>query len=183
MKIMVISDIHGKVPALETALQIYKKNEFERLFILGDILYHGPRNPLPEGYHPAAIVDLLNPLKHEILATRGNCDSEVDQMLLDFPIMGDYSLFMQSSRRFVLTHGHLDTSRVPSLQPGDVRLSGHTHLPVLEMNDEVCFFNPGSISLPKGGNPPSYGVIDNETFSIKQLETGEMIMNLLLSKP
>ncbi len=181
MKIMVISDIHGKAPALESALNIYKGGGFDQLFILGDILYHGPRNPIPDGYDPAAVVELLNPLKQEILAARGNCDSEVDQMLLNFPMMGDYSLFVHDSRRFVLTHGHLDSSRIPSLSSGDVRLSGHTHLPVLELKDNVCLFNPGSVSLPKGGNPASYGVIENHVLSVRLLETGEVLLSLTLT--
>ena len=135
MKILVISDIHGKTPALEQVLGIYNKESFDRLFILGDILYHGPRNPLPGGYDPPGVVELLNPVKQYILASRGNCDSEVDQMLLRFPMMADYALFEEPERRYVLTHGHLDASRLPYPEKGDIRLSGHTHIPVLELRE------------------------------------------------
>ena len=124
MKIMVLSDIHGKAPALKQALDIYDREGFERLFILGDILYHGPRNPLPEGYDPKEVVTLLNPLKSRILAIRGNCDSEVDQMILEFPTMGDYALYQTDTVRFVLTHGHLDEARLPVCEAGRCQAFG-----------------------------------------------------------
>ena len=178
MKIMVLSDVHGKTPALEKALAIYKKESFDRLFILGDILYHGPRNPLPDGYAPPGVVESLNPLKGEITAIRGNCDSEVDQMLLEFPIMADYAIYEGAEHRFILTHGHLDASRLPALMRGDVRLSGHTHIPVLEELEGVCYFNPGSISLPKGGFAPSFGVIEGGSFSVRLLEKEENLLTL-----
>ena len=179
-KIMVLSDIHGKAPALKKVLDIYKKGKFNQIFILGDVLYHGPRNPLPEGYNPAEVVELLNPLKQEILAIRGNCDSEVDQMLLQFPIMADSAQFMNEKRRFVLTHGHLDASRILPPLPAEIRLSGHTHLPVLEMKEGVCYLNPGSISLPKDGFLPSYGVIDGDDFSVCLLDSGDRLLSLTL---
>ncbi|MDC7239869.1 MAG: phosphodiesterase, partial [Spirochaetales bacterium] len=171
MKIMVISDIHGKAPALKKVLDIYREESFERLLILGDILYHGPRNPLPEGYAPAEVVELLNPLKTEILAARGNCDSEVDQMLLEFPIMGDSAQLQLGTLRLVLTHGHLEAPRVAAPLAGELRLSGHTHIPVLDTVEGVTFFNPGSISLPKGGNPPSYGIIHGDRLGIVNLDS------------
>ena len=178
MKIMVISDIHGKLPALEQALDIYRKGKFQKLFILGDIMYHGPRNPIPEGYDPAGVAELLNPLKEDILAIRGNCDSEVDQMLLEFPVMADSAQFAGENRRFVLTHGHLDSSRVLAPLKGEVRLSGHTHIPVLEMQDGVCYFNPGSVSLPKGGFAPSFGIIENHQYLICLLDSEEILFSL-----
>ncbi len=186
MKIMVISDIHGKAPALKKVLDIYREENCSLLLILGDILYHGPRNPLPEGYAPQEVVALLNPLKSEILAARGNCDSEVDQMLLEFPIMGDSAQLQLENRRLVLTHGHLEGPGVALPLKGEIRLSGHTHIPVLEIKEGVCFFNPGSISLPKGGNPPSYGIIDSAasdgwSLSVKALETEKDLLSLTLN--
>jgi len=176
MKIMVLSDIHGKAPALEQALDIYARENFDRLFLLGDILYHGPRNPLPEGYDPPAVAERLNPLKEVILANRGNCDSEVDQMVLEFPLLADYALFQTEARRFVLTHGHLDPSCLPAAGRGDVLLSGHTHIPVLQEENGIIRFNPGSPALPKGGNPPSYGVIEGERLSVRRLDTGKALL-------
>ncbi|MBN2626713.1 MAG: phosphodiesterase [Spirochaetales bacterium] len=176
MKTMILSDIHGKAPALEQALKIFVSEGFDRLFLLGDILYHGPRNPLPEGYDPPKVVELINPLRDVILACRGNCDSEVDQMLLKFPLLADYSLFQTENHRFVLTHGHLDSSRLPVPREGDVLLSGHTHIPVLEESGGIIRFNPGSPALPKGGNPPSYGVIEGERLSVRRLDTGKALL-------
>ena len=178
MKIMVISDIHGKLPALEKALDLYKKGNFQKLFILGDIMYHGPRNPIPEGYDPAGVAELLNPLKEEILAIRGNCDSEVDQMLLEFPVLADSAQFAWDKWRFVLTHGHLDASRVLPPLYGEVRLTGHTHIPVLEVKEGVCYFNPGSVSLPKGGYAPSFGVIEEDQYSVCLLDSQELLFSL-----
>ncbi len=181
MKIMVISDIHGKAPALQHILTLYREQHFDQLFILGDILYHGPRNPLPEGYAPMEVVELLNPLQNEILAIRGNCDSEVDQMVLKFSILSDSAIFQRDDRRFVLTHGHLEPPRIAPPTQGELRLSGHSHIPVLKQEGGIYYFNPGSLSLPKEGFPPSYGIIDHNNLSIHNLETDTILFELTMN--
>jgi uncharacterized protein len=172
MKIMILSDIHGKAASLEKALTIYNKGSFDRLFLLGDLMYHGPRNPLPNGYEPPRVAELLNPLAAKITAIRGNCDSEVDQMLIDFPILADYAQFHDGDYHYHLSHGHLGTERIGNPVKGEIRLSGHTHIPLWKEEEGVFYGNPGSLSLPKGGFPPSYGVMEGGAFQVINLETG-----------
>jgi predicted phosphodiesterase len=147
MKIFVISDIHGSIYYLDKALECFKNEKADYILILGDILYHGPRNPLPKDYNPKLVAEKLNLYKEKIIALRGNCDSEVDQMLLEFPIMSE---------------------KLP-IAEGDITISGHTHLPLAEKED-IYIFNPGSIALPKGGNPNSYGILTSSSWEIKDLD-------------
>jgi len=176
MKIMILSDIHGKVSSLKRALEIFHQEGFDQIFLLGDLMYHGPRNPLPDSYDPAQVAALLNPLADKITAVRGNCDSEVDQMLLDFPMMEDYSSMTLEGNNFHLTHGHLPEGRVGTPQQGEIRMSGHTHIPVAEQREGVVYFNPGSLSLPKGGFAPSYGRYDQGRLEVVNLEDKGVIL-------
>ena len=172
MKIMFISDIHGMAGTLKKALDHADSMKCERLVILGDILYHGPRNGVPDLYDPTEVVKLLNARKDQIIAVRGNCDAEVDQMLLNFPIMADYSELICEDSRFFLTHGHLfNEFNLPELAAGSILAHGHTHIAELKKLDSgITIFNPGSISLPKTTVIKSFGLLDNRKLSIRALE-------------
>lgn len=170
MKIMIISDIHGSYNDLKKVMNIYEKENIDKLIILGDILYHGPRNPLPEGYNPKKVVELLNKNKENIIAVRGNCDAEVDQMLLEFNITETYTRLYIDNRCFFLTHGHhYDKDNMPYLNKGDVLLYGHYHVPMLEEKDGIHIINPSSISLPKQGQK-SFIIYENEEFILYNLD-------------
>ena len=175
MKLLFFSDVHGVPQALEKLLAHADTMQPDQLVLLGDALYHGPRNGVPAIYDPKQVADLLNQNSHRILAVRGNCDAEVDQMMLNFPIMADYSEILTGTARFFLTHGHhWNADHLPPLPPGSILVHGHTHLPVLQkVEDDITIFNPGSISLPKGGNPPTFGWFDGKELSLRLLETGE----------
>ncbi|HEY5716233.1 MAG TPA: phosphodiesterase [Psychromonas sp.] len=168
MKLFFASDLHGSLPATELLLDKYKASAADYLVILGDLLNHGPRNPIPEGYQPAAVAQLLNKYSDQILAVRGNCDSEVDQMLLDFPMLETYSwILLENGTRVFLTHGHIyNSGNRPPLKTGDVLAYGHTHLPVAERNGDQFIYNPGSVTFPKGGYVASYGLFEGGTFSV-----------------
>lgn len=162
MRILFISDIHGVPSALEAALAAGDSLGFDKIALLGDVMYHGPRNGVPDYYDPVRVAELLNVRKDCIVAVRGNCDAEVDQMLLDFPIMSDYALLDAGGEAFFLTHGHVWNERhLPPLGTGTVLAHGHTHVPELKRLDcGVTIFNPGSVSLPKGGASRSFGYFD-----------------------
>lgn len=167
---MFISDIHGSVEATEKILAVYAKEQPDQLVILGDILYHGPRNPLPKSYNPQGVIALLNPMKESIIAVRGNCDSEVDQMVLEFPIMADYHWYVIDDKRFFVTHGHLYNSQPPAmLSEGDIFIQGHTHIPMIESKGKVWHVNPGSITLPKLEHPPTYAIYEDNKITVKTL--------------
>lgn len=178
MLFFVISDIHGSSSALRKALDLYNKGSYDKLIICGDILYHGARNPLPEGYNPKDVVDLLNSIKTEIVAVRGNCESEVDSMVLEFPASADYSYIINSDRDIFLTHGHLyQSGNLPPLRNGSAILSGHTHLPLAEKMGDIYYLNPGSIALPKGGFKPTYGVLSEKSWEVRDLSNSSVILS------
>lgn len=176
MKILFISDIHGVPGTLEKVFLHAEALKIDRIVLLGDALYHGPRNGVPGFYDPVKVVEMLNERRENIIAVRGNCDAEVDQMLLKFPLMADFSELVTENRRFFLTHGHLwNAGNLPPVPAGTVLAHGHTHLPVLEtLSGGVMIFNPGSISLPKGGNPQTFGFFDGEKLSIRLVEDGSI---------
>lgn len=180
MKIVFISDIHGSLSFAKKAVTAFENEAADLLVVLGDTLYHGPRNPLPDAYAPADVATLLNQYKEKIIAIRGNCDSEVDQMLIEYPMMETYSTLFVDGRRFFLTHGHVyDPENHPELPAGSVFAYGHVHLPVAEKQNEIYVLNPGSTSLPKQENPNSYGVYDNNTLQVKTFD-GEVIKKCIL---
>ncbi len=171
MKLFFLSDIHGSAYYLKKAFEAYKREKAGGIVLLGDALYHGARNPLPRDYAPKEVTAMLNAHASEIIAVRGNCDSEVDAMVIHYPMMASYSWLRENGRRFFLTHGHLyGEENLPPLAPGDVFCYGHTHIPKAEKHGEIFILNPGSISLPKENTPHSYGVLDGETFTVKDLD-------------
>jgi phosphoesterase, MJ0936 family len=170
MKFLIVSDLHGSVPCFERALGAFEREKAGFLVICGDYLNHGPRNPLPEGYDPAALAARLNGMKERILGVRGNCDSEVDQMLLEFPCLGDYLVLFAGERRCIVTHGHLEGDRKLPLCRGDILVSGHTHIPVLEEREGIIRVNPGSVSLPKGGSEACCAVLDDDGIRVETLD-------------
>ena len=180
MKLMFASDIHGSAYYCRRMLELYQKSNANRLILLGDILYHGPRNDLPKDYAPKEVIAMLNPLKDQILAVRGNCDTEVDQMVLEFPIMADYAFLLVEGQAIYATHGHIfHENHLPPVQDGDVLIHGHTHLlEAKEIRTEdgrrIKILNPGSVSIPKGGNPATYGILEDGVFSILDLENREI---------
>lgn len=182
MKLMFASDIHGSLSATERVLDLFDRSGAEWLILLGDFLNHGPRNPLPDAYRPADVAARLNAYAAKIVAVRGNCDSEVDQMLLTFPITAPWQQVLLAHQRLFLTHGHLyHPQQLPPLQSGDVLVYGHTHIPVAERQGEIFCFNPGSVSLPKGGYAPSYGMLEQDRFQVLPLMGGEPIAQVSIS--
>ena len=171
MKWMIASDIHGSALFCEQMLDAYKRERADRLLLLGDILYHGPRNDLPEGYAPKQVIEMLNPLGQDILCVRGNCDTEVDQMVLSFPILADYALMSLGRKLMFVTHGHIyNSAHLSPLHPGDILLHGHTHVPACEECSSHIYLNPGSVSIPKENTPRSYMTLDDCLFRWKTLE-------------
>ena len=171
MKLMIASDIHGAASCCERMLEAFERENADRLLLLGDLLYHGPRNDLPEDYDPKAVIGMLNGLPDAPLCVRGNCDTEVDQMVLDFPVMADYALVEAGGYTLFATHGHLfNPERLPPLKRGDVLLCGHTHVPAAEDHGSWRYFNPGSVSIPKEGSRRSYMILADGAFIWKTLE-------------
>ncbi len=178
MKILFASDIHGSASAAEMVLSRFESEKSDRLILLGDLLYHGPRNDLPDRYAPKEVIKLLNEYPVTPLCVRGNCDAEVDQMVLNFPIRADSMLLpLDGGRCAFVTHGHLfNTECPPPHKPGDVLIHGHTHVHGVWQQADYTYINPGSAALPKEGQPKSYMVYENGVFAIKHLESGEEIM-------
>ena len=172
MKYLLISDIHGSLPALERALTFYKEQSCDMLCILGDILNYGPRNSLPDGLNPQMIAERLNAMAADIVAIRGNCDSEVDQMLLRFPIMADYLLLVDNGKRLLLTHGHIYNKEQMPTMHCVAFFCGHTHLWELSRLNHTVICNLGSITFPKGGNPPTFATYENGVIRVHKTDGG-----------
>ncbi len=171
MRLLIASDIHGSAYYLEKLLSRINEEKPEKIILLGDILYHGPRNDLPKGYEPKKVIEKLNKIKSLILAVRGNCDTEVDQMVLDFPIMAEYAIIYYEGKMIFLTHGHnFNSANPPLLSEGDILLHGHTHVPAAEKYGSFTYLNPGSVSIPKEDSPHSYMIFENGTFCWKDLD-------------
>ncbi len=183
MKYFIASDIHGSAYYCERMLEAYRREGADRLILLGDLLYHGPRNDLPRDYAPKRVIEMLNTVRDEIFCVRGNCDTEVDQMVLDFPILAEYALLDGGNGSTVfVTHGHKhNLSALPPLKVGDVLLHGHTHIPACETRDGITYLNPGSVSIPKEGSAPSYMVFEGGVFTAKSLE-GETLFTFSLEE-
>ena len=175
MKILIVSDIHGSLDAAHRIVTLAAS--YDMVFCLGDVLYHGPRNDLPRSYAPKSVIPLMNSLSDRILAVRGNCEAEVDQMVLSFPVMSTTAMAMVDGRRMVLSHGHIFNE--DSLPPAaDIFLYGHTHIPVAHRKDGVICFNPGSAGIPKGGFPASYGEYVDGVLNVRSLDDDEVLMSI-----
>ena len=182
MKLMFASDIHGSLPATERIQERFAQSGARWLVLLGDVLNHGPRNALPEGYNPAQVAERLNTQASRIIAVRGNCDSEVDQMLLRFPNTAPWQQVLLPACRLFLTHGHLfGAENIPPLEAGDVLVYGHTHIPVAEKRDEIVHFNPGSVSIPKGGFAASYGMLEENMLRVIALNDQRVIAQVAIN--
>ena len=181
MKLMIASDVHGSAHFGRLLLDALDREQADRLLLLGDLLYHGPRNDLPQGYDPKALTAMLNDARGRLLCVRGNCDAEVDQMVLEFPILADYAVFPAADRLIYATHGHhFHMSQLPPLQPGDILLHGHTHVPAWEpFGNENLYLNPGSVSIPKENSAHSYMILEDGIAKWKNLY-GEVYHELML---
>jgi len=183
MKLLIASDIHGDLDSAKAVFNAYEKEKCDKVLLLGDLLYHGPRNDLPSTYNPKAVIALLNENKEKILAVRGNCDTEVDQMVLDFPILADYALLSLDGLTVFATHGHHhNTQTPPPLAKGDILLHGHTHvLKSEQFGNGNYYLNPGSVALPKEGNPRTYMIYENKRFTVLNLD-GDEVFSVSFSK-
>ena len=171
MKWMIASDIHGSAAYCEKLLAAFGRERADRLLLLGDLLYHGPRNDLPQGYAPKEVIAQLSGVKDKVFCVRGNCEAEVDQMVLPFPVLADYCLLEQKGRVIFATHGHhYNLENPPLLQPGDVLLHGHTHIPAKDNSLGFWYLNPGSVSIPKENSPHSYMTLEDGQFLWKDLD-------------
>ena len=171
MKWFIISDIHGSMTWCKKALKMFEAENCDRILILGDVLYHGPRNDLPDGYEPKAVIDMLSRLKEKIVCVRGNCEAEVDQMVLPFPIMAEYCVIDVGQRLIYAAHGHKYNMQSPlPVCDKDIILSGHTHVPDCRQVNGVYYLNPGSVALPKQNSPHSYMLYENGIFLWKDME-------------
>ena len=180
MKLLIASDIHGDIESAKALINAFEANECDKILLLGDVLYHGPRNNLPGRYSPKEVIELLNGYSEKILAVRGNCDTEVDQMVLNFPILSDYAIVSVDGLTIYATHGHnYNTKTPPPLAAGDILLHGHTHVIRAEsFGNNNTYINPGSITLPKEDCPRSYVVYDNRIFTFYNID-GKVIREMV----
>ena len=182
MKWMIASDLHGSAYYCRKMLEAFEREGADRLFLLGDLLYHGPRNDLPREYAPKEVIPRLHGKKEKLLCVRGNCDAEVDQMVLEFPVLADYAVLPVGRRLIYATHGHIyHVKNLPPLAPGDVLLHGHTHVPAwTEFGQGNLYLNPGSVSIPKEDSPHSYMTLEGNTMQWKELESSAVFHELTL---
>lgn len=171
MKWMIASDIHGSAYYCRELLAALERESAQKLLLLGDVLYHGPRNDLPRDYAPKQVIEMLNGIKEKLLCVRGNCDTEVDQMVLAFPILADYAILCEGKRVIYATHGHVyNEGKLPPLEKGDVLLHGHTHVPKCVEHEDYLYINPGSVSIPKENSPHSYLILEEGKLTWKSLD-------------
>ena len=184
MRLMFASDIHGDAKRTMRVFELFEAEKAEKLILLGDLLYFGPRNQLTENYDPQSVIKILNQNKEKLLCVRGNCDAEVDQMVLEFPIMAEYAYLSIDGYSMLLTHGHkINKETATNLSRGELLIHGHTHVLCIEKFGEGnLYINPGSTTYPKENNPPSYMVCENGVFEIKHLDSGEVIKQINLRK-
>ena len=171
MKWMIASDIHGSAYYCSRLIEAYKTEQAERLLLLGDVLYHGPRNDLPRDYAPKKVIEMLNAMKDDIFAVRGICESEVDQMVLQFPVLAEYALIPAGDSLIYAVHGHnYNEKNLPPLHKGDILLNGHTHVPKCVEHDDYVYMNPGSVSIPKEDSHHGYMIFEDNVFIWKDLD-------------
>ena len=171
MKWLIASDIHGSAKWCRELIHAYEKEKADRILLLGDLLYHGPRNALPEEYDTFEVTRLLNSVKDVTTAVRGNCDADIDQVLLEFPMMADYAFLMAGEKTVFVTHGHLfNKESLPPLHSGDILMNGHFHVPACEDCGSFYYLNPGSVSIPKEDSDHSYMIFEDRTFLWKTFD-------------
>lgn len=171
MKLLFASDLHGSAIYAEKLKEISEIEKADQIILLGDYLYHGPRNDLPDGYNPKQVIEILNSMKDKLLCVRGNCDGEVDQMVLNFPVLADYAVLYLNGKRVYLTHGHIYNMENPlPMQDGDILINGHTHVWKIQPFKEFLYLNPGSMTIPKENQDHSYMVYEDGKFTIKSIE-------------
>ena len=162
---MIASDLHGSAFYTRQLLDAFSREQADRLLLLGDLLYHGPRNDLPKDYAPKQVIAMLSEVKDKVLCVRGNCDTEVDQMVLPFPILADYAVIPVADRLMYCTHGHhFNVSALPPMQKGDILIYGHTQVPLLDVNEDRICLNPGSVSIPKENSWHGYMTLADGRF-------------------
>ena len=173
-RILFFSDSHGVAAAMKALRARVEADAPDLVCFLGDALYHGPRNGVPLDYDTKVSADEFNAMAGRIVAVRGNCDAEIDQMMLAFPMMGPYATVLAGDLRLFLSHGHLwgPDEQLPPLPAGSIVATGHTHIPTVERVHDVWCFNPGSISIPKGGSEPSYALLKDRLLPIRRLADG-----------
>lgn len=170
MKLMIASDIHGSAKYCRELFEAFEREQADKLLLLGDLLYHGPRNDLPDEYNPKQVITILNEHKEKLMCVRGNCEAEVDQMVLEFPVLAEYMMLYIDGQVFYVTHGHHENpSQPPLLKKGEVLLNGHTHVPKCEEYENFTYMNPGSVSIPKEDSERGYMVYENGHMSWKNL--------------
>ena len=175
MKYLIASDIHGSAFYCDLLLKAYQNEKADKLLLLGDILYHGPRNDLPRDYAPKQVIAMLNDISQDILCVRGNCDTEVDQMVLNFPVLAEYCILSVGKKMIFATHGHVfNTQNLPKLHKGDILLHGHTHIPACEKFEDIYYLNPGSVSIPKENSAHGYMILENNVIKWKDLDGNEL---------
>lgn len=175
MKIMIASDLHGSAYYTMKMAELFEKERPEKLVLLGDLLYHGPRNALPKEYDPPKVAEILNAMKEDLLCVRGNCDCEVDQMVLEFPILAEYAIFFDQGREMFMTHGHVyNEENPPLIAKKDILLHGHTHIPEARDAGTMYIVNPGSVSIPKGGSENSLMLYEDGIFRLLALDGREL---------
>ena len=182
MKLMIASDIHGSAFWCGKMLDAFENEKAERLILLGDLLYHGPRNDLPKDYAPKRVIEMLNKHKDEIMCVRGNCEAEVDQMVLEFPVLAEYALICADGAEIFAAHGHnFSEENLPPLKNGDILLCGHTHVPACNVHENYVYMNPGSVSIPKNGSANGYMTFENGCFLWKDLD-GNILNSFTVEK-
>ena len=170
MKLLIASDIHGSAYYCDLLIKAFEKEKADKMLLLGDILYHGPRNDLPEEYEPKKVIEMLNGIKDRIFCVRGNCDTEVDQMVLNFPILADYCVIPVKNKIMYCTHGHkYNENNLPPMSKGDILLNGHTHIPKLSIHEKFIYMNSGSVSIPKENSRHSYMILEDGVFAWKNI--------------
>ena len=171
MKYLIASDIHGSAYWCRELIKKYSEEKADRLVLLGDVLYHGPRNDLPQEYAPKEVIAMLNPMKNDIYCVRGNCEAEVDQMVLDFPVLADYAILDLGKTAVYMTHGHIyNENNLPPMHDGDILLHGHTHVPKCTEHETYVYMNPGSVSIPKENSHHGYMTLENGMFLWKDFD-------------
>lgn len=180
MKYFIASDIHGSLKHAQSLFKAFEREQADKLLLLGDLLYHGPRNDLPEEYNPKAVIELLNQYKGRIICVRGNCDTEVDQMVLDFPIMADYAVLAVGDVTVYATHGHVyGENNPPKLCGNEILLCGHTHVPKCVQKDGFLYMNPGSVSIPKEDSWHGYMTWEEDAFIWRDMDGKVMLEHII----